>query len=201
MIDRRAIAYGALAAFGVFAAWVLFFFLPHHYAGRGQAKSAGAAPAAQTPQTAQPQSGERKISATLFFVSQDGMSLVQVPRDVPYGATPTDQARAILEAQMSAAPPLLSAIPPDAKLRHVFLTDKGDAFVDFSGELAAKHTGGSLDEILTVYTIVNALTANLPAITRVQILIDGKEVDTLAGHVDLRHPLAKSLEWVAHDTH
>src|SRR5436190_491727 len=59
---------------------------------------------------------------------------------------------------------------------------------------------GSLDEILTVYTIVNALTVNLPAITRVQILIDGKEVDTLAGHVDLRHPLAKSLEWVAHDT-
>ena len=32
--------------------------------------------------------------------------------------------------------------------------------------------------------------------TRVQILIDGKEVDTLAGHVDLRRPLAKSLEWV-----
>ena len=37
---------------------------------------------------------------------------------------------------------------------------------------------------------------NLPAITRVQILIDGKEVDTLAGHVDLRHPLHKNLTWV-----
>ena len=34
----------------------------------------------------------------------------------------------------------------------------------------------------------------------VQILVDGKEVDTLAGHVDLRHPLTKSLEWVVHDT-
>ena len=45
------------------------------------------------------------------------------------------------------------------------------------------------------------LTVNLPAITHVQILVDGKEVDTLAGHVDLRHPLAKSLEWVVHDTH
>ena len=50
-------------------------------------------------------------------------------------------------------------------------------------------------------TFVNALTVNLPAVTRVQILIDGKEADTLAGHVDLRHPLAKSLEWVAHDSH
>lgn len=201
MIDRRTIAYGALAAFAVFAAWVLFFFLPHHYAIRPQPTPKNGASAAPKPPAAQPAPGERKISATLFFVSQDGMSLVQVPREVPYGATPADQARAILAAQLSAAPPLVSAIPPDAKLRNVFLTDKGDAFVDFSGELATKHTGGSLDEILTVYTIVDALTANLPAITRVQILIDGKEVDTLAGHVDLRHPLAKSLEWVAHDTH
>jgi len=43
---------------------------------------------------------------------------------------------------------------------------------------------------------VNALTVNLPAIQRVQILIDGKEVDTLAGHIDLRHPLQKQLKWV-----
>jgi len=44
-----------------------------------------------------------------------------------------------------------------------------------------------------VYTIVNVLTVNLPAIQAVQILIDGKEVATLAGHVDLREPLAKNL--------
>lgn len=200
MIDRRTIAYGALAAFAVFSAWVLFFFLPHRYAVRAP-RPAAAPRTAPAPQAAQPAPGERKISATLFFVSQDGMSLVQMPRDVAYGATPTEQARAILEAQISAAPPLVSAIPADTKVRNIFLTDKGDAFVDFSGDLATKHTGGSLDELLTVYTIVDALTANLPAITRVQILIDGKEIDTLAGHIDLRHPLTKSLEWVVHDTH
>jgi hypothetical protein len=43
------------------------------------------------------------------------------------------------------------------------------------------------------------LTVNLPAITGVQILIDGHEVDTLAGHVDLRHPLQKNLKWVKTD--
>ena len=52
------------------------------------------------------------------------------------------------------------------------------------------HPGGSLNELLTVYALVNAVTANLPAVKRVQILVDGKEVDTLAGHVDLRRPLA-----------
>jgi spore germination protein GerM len=128
------------------------------------------------------------------------MALTAVQREVPYGPTVAEQARAIVQAQIAPAPPLVSAIPAETKLRDVFVTERGDAFVDLSGDVVSRHPGGSMDEIFTVYTIVNALTNNLPAITRVQILVDGKEVDTLAGHVDLRHPLAKSLEWVAHDT-
>ena len=31
---------------------------------------------------------------------------------------------------------------------------------------------------------------------KVPALVDGKEVDTLSGHVDLRRPLAKNLAWV-----
>ena len=36
---------------------------------------------------------------------------------------------------------------------------------------------------------------NLPEVSSVQILIDGREVDTLAGHIDLRHPLALNMKW------
>jgi hypothetical protein len=68
--------------------------------------------------------------------------------------------------------------------------------VDLSRDASAAHPGGSLNELLTVYTIVNALTANLPAVSAVQLLVDGKQVETLAGHVDLRRPLAKNLAWV-----
>ncbi len=71
--------------------------------------------------------------------------------------------------------------------------------MDLSARGADQAPGGALDEMFTVYTIVNVLTVNLPAIQRVQILIDGKEVDTLAGHVDLRHPLQKQLKWVKAD--
>ena len=84
-------------------------------------------------------------------------------------------------------------------MRAIYLSERGDLFVDFSPELTTRHTGGSLDELFTVYAIVNAATVNLPAIARVQILVDGKEVDTLAGHVDLRNPLAKNLTWVRSD--
>jgi spore germination protein GerM len=136
----------------------------------------------------------------MFYVGEDGMALVPAQREVPFGASVAEQARAIIEAQLAPAAPHVSAIPPGVKLRDVFVTERGDAFIDLSTEITANHAGGSLGEIFTVYSLVNALTVNLPAITRVQILVDGKEVDTLAGHVDLRHPLAKSLEWVVHDT-
>jgi len=68
--------------------------------------------------------------------------------------------------------------------------------VDLSREAASASIGGALTELLTVYAIVNVLTSNLPAITSVQILVDGHEVDTLAGHVDLRRPLPAGPKWI-----
>ena len=197
MTERSSLVRAAVVIFALAAAWVLFWGLPARYGAR-QAPASAAAPAA--PSSA-PATAVRRITAILFYVSEDGLSLAPVQREVPFESNVTEQARAIIEAQLSAPPPLVSAIPSDTKLREIFVTERGDAFVDLSGDVTAKHAGGSLDEILTVYAIVNALTVNLPAISRVQILVDGKEVDTLAGHVDLRHPLAKSMDWVVHDTH
>lgn len=153
-------------------------------------------PAAGSP-TATPATGaERRITATLYYVSEDGLSLPGVQREVPFGDGIGEQARRIIEVQLGEAPaPYASAVPAGTTLRALFIGERGEAFVDLSGDIRAKHPGGSLGEIFTTYAIVNSLTVNLPAITRVQILIDGKEVETLAGHVDLRHPLQKNLKW------
>ena len=43
---------------------------------------------------------------------------------------------------------------------------------------------------------MNALTTNVAEVGAVQILVDGREVDTLAGHIDLRQPLTPNLTWV-----
>ena len=91
---------------------------------------------------------------------------------------------------------LAQPIAEGTKLRQIFVAEDGTAFVDLSKEAVTNHRGGSLDELFAVYAIVNAVTVNLPAVKGVQILIDGQEVDTLAGHVDLRHPLARNMRWV-----
>jgi spore germination protein GerM len=153
-----------------------------------------AAAAAPSPVSAAPAPQGRKIKAQLFYVSDDGMRLVGVERDVPYAETAVDQAREILNAQVApAAAPLVSAVPAGTVVRALFLTDGGQAYVDLSRDVVTAHPGGSLNEMLTIYTIVHALTFNLPAVTAVQLLVDGKEVDTLVGHVDLRRPLSKNV--------
>ncbi|HYN07199.1 MAG TPA: GerMN domain-containing protein [Vicinamibacterales bacterium] len=139
----------------------------------------------------------RKIHVTLFYVAENGSELVLSNAEVPFGETPVEQARRIVEAQVQPPPEgTVSAIPAGTKVRAVYLSPRGEAYIDLSRDVSRGHTGGSLSESLAVFAIVNAVTINLPDITAVQILIDGKETDTLAGHIDLRHPLKRALEWV-----
>jgi len=139
----------------------------------------------------------RTISATLFFLAENGRELEPVSQDVLFSASTAGQARRIVEALLQTPPDdRRSAIPAGTELRALYLTARGEAFVDLSSEIVSGHPGGSLNEALTVYTIVNALAVNLPEVSGVQILVEGVEVDTLNGHLDLRHPLSRSLRWI-----
>jgi spore germination protein GerM len=144
------------------------------------------------PAPAVPAAGVPHIVATLYYGTPDGQALAAVKREVPLGEGPREQGRQILQSELEAPPaPYLTLIPRGTTLRAFYLTDRGDAFVDLSAEASTMHPGGSTNELLTVYAIVNAVTANLSSVERVQILIDGRQADTLAGHVDLRRPFER----------
>lgn len=192
-MNRRTMLVAAIVVAAVAVVWILV--------SSARQWRAAPAPAATPTADAVPAGPQRKINATLYYVSEDGLSLPGIQREIPFGEPIVEQARRIVEAQLAEAPaPYLSAVPAGTSLRALFIGERGEAFVDLSGDVRTKHPGGALDELFTTYAIVNAITVNLPAITRVQILIDGKEADTLAGHVDLRHPLRKNLTWTALQT-
>lgn len=137
------------------------------------------------------------ITATLFYGAPDGQMLIPVRREVTLADGVVAQGRRILEAQLAIpSNGEISVIPAGTQLRAFYVTDRGDAFVDLSGQVSKAHPGGSMTELLTVYAIVNAVTANLPAVERVQLLVDGREVDTIAGHVDVRRPLTRDARLV-----
>jgi len=198
-MNRRAVISIIAGVVVVFtAAWALTVGLERVMRPRSDGE-ASAAPTAQPPRPAAP---ERHITATIFYASPDAQRLVPVKREVPFGEGPIEQGRQIVNAQLTMPAPAstIGVVPQGAVLRSFYVTEKGDAFVDLGPEIAAGHPGGSAAELLTVYAIVNAVAVNLPAVQRVQILIDGKEADTLAGHVDLRRPLRRNDAIIGDDS-
>jgi spore germination protein GerM len=144
-----------------------------------------------------PNDGVAHITATLFYGTEDGQGLVGVRREVPLGAGRVEQGRQILMLALTPPPAgYVSVIPRGTTLRAFYVTERGEAIVDLSQQVSSGHSGGTMAELLTVSAIVNDVTANLPAVQRVTILIEGKQADTLAGHVDLRRPLTRDTSLV-----
>lgn len=183
----------AYVAVGVAFAVLLFTGLSRLLSTPAPSTAAPDAPVAPPAPTA-PEKVVPRIKATLFFASEDGLRLVPTEAEVPLAEGVVAQARSIIEAQLAAPapPPLAATIPQGSTLRGIFISQRNEAFVDLDPTIRSAHPGGTLQELMTVYTIVNALLTNLPNLREVQILIGGQEVDTLAGHVDLRRPLRKN---------
>ncbi len=99
----------------------------------------------------------------------------------------------VLELIKGSARGNLATIPKETRLRSFFLLEDGTAVVDFSPQLRENHLGSCRLEQLTLFSIVNSLTLNVSEVDQVQILIDGAEVQTLAGHLPLEFPLTADM--------
>ncbi|MFQ6066408.1 MAG: GerMN domain-containing protein [bacterium] len=131
----------------------------------------------------------------LYFSDPQAEYLILEERKVVALPDMSEEAREILKELIKG--PLNSSLKPtvplETEVRNVYV--EGDCFyVDFSLALREKHPGGSSGELITTYSIVNTLLINFPSQSRVQILIQGKPAETLAGHIDIRNPLGKRLD-------
>ena len=134
----------------------------------------------------------------LFFESPEAPVLVAEERTVSFSDDLALQTRGLVEElTRSSDSGNLPPLPPQTRVLAVFASEQGVAYVNLSKEAVAGHSGGVTGERLAVYAIVNSITANLPAIRRVQILIDDKPAETFAGHVDLSRPLWPDMTLVA----
>jgi spore germination protein GerM len=133
---------------------------------------------------------EKKV-VTLFFSEEEGEYLVGEKREIPKRERVEEEAReTVVELIKGPKGNLIPALPPQTKLLTLEMDQNGVAKVNFDQTLSKEHPGGSSAEMLTLYSIVNSLTLNFPQIKRVQILIDGKVVESIAGHISLKQPVS-----------
>jgi Sporulation and spore germination len=99
----------------------------------------------------------------------------------------SERARHIVRALLDfyATPSSHHPIAERSDVNAVYIVGDNLAVVDLNSAFADGHPSGILPEELSIASIAETLSANIPAITRVKLLIDGKERDTLSGHVDL----------------
>src|SRR6266478_9523655 len=142
--------------------------------------------AASTSPVAPPTSGPTE-TVTLYVADDDAGMLRPRSAQIPLPGGRQQRAEELLRAllriyqQPGAAHPLA----PAADIRSIYLVNPGAAVIDLNAVFADQHRSGILSEQLTVNSLVETLAANVPGIQRVNILVEGKTRDTLAGHADL----------------
>lgn len=139
------------------------------------------------------QSGSKAqlVNIKVYYPDENATGLVAVEKSIKDTG---NKYQAAVEALMAGTDKkgLANVFPKKAKLLQVTVSGKV-AKVDFSRELQKNFVGGSTGEEMLVGSVVNTLT-EFPEIQKVQILVDGQEVETLSGHMDLSQPLPRMTE-------
>ena len=150
----------------------------------------------------------RRVS--LYFESPQDDLLHPEARDVPAALDDVAFLRSVAAAVMDGPrrPELVKPFPDGWSLRGAYLLRDGLAVVDLSPPSpdAPKEPGvpagprwpaGSHEEDAAIQSLAVTLAKNLPAVTRVVLLVAGDAAETLGGHADLTHPIAPDLRRAA----
>ena len=125
-------------------------------------------------------------TVTLFFAAEDDDLLHKETREILAGPTEADEAeRALAELVRGSEAGFLSPLPPQTRVRQVFIAKDGLATVDLSRDVAEGFAYGSTSELAAVYAVVNTLVYNFKSVKKVVLTVEGAERETLGGHVDL----------------
>lgn len=139
------------------------------------------------------------------FIAYDDEGVIREETDsVPESNEPSERAREVLRALLTRylEKPSPHPLGGGSEVKDVYIVNRNLAVVDINSDFANQHRSGVLVESLTVASMIETLAVNVPQITRVKFMVDGKERDTLSGHADLMgtynvsdvHALVKAMQ-------
>lgn len=124
---------------------------------------------------------------TLYVAYDDSGVLRAQSARIPLPAGRQQRAEELLRALLDLylGQPSPHPLAAGAEVRNVYLVEPGLAVIDVNPAFADGHRSGVLVEELTIASLVQTLSANIPGIARIKILVNGNQRETLAGHADL----------------
>lgn len=109
---------------------------------------------------------------------------------------PTDSAIAeatVQEYLKGPSDPVLSFMPRHAQLNGIYKGTDGILYVDISDEFRRNFQGDVIAEFLLLKGLYKSLISNVGHTIDVKVLIDGKEIESLGGHLPLLYPLRNAV--------
>ena len=126
----------------------------------------------------------------LYFRVRGQKLLQEEMREIMGASSATEEAKRILEELIKGPESdLLPTVPRAARVRYLFIDSSGTAYADFDREFTEGQPADAQEGIYAAFSIVDTLASNFPQIKRVQILVEGAEISSLAGVVDTAAPL------------
>lgn len=202
MTPRQANALTAVGLAGLLATvtltaprWAAFLRAP---AASTEAEEPASEEATPAPVEGPGAGAERRISVRLYFEAPDREGLLPEEREIAFSPDLAQQLRTVVdELARGSTTGLVATLPPGTRVLEVFVQARGVAYVDLSSEAASGLPGGSKAELLTVYSVVNTIVTNFPAVSRVRLLVEDQPVAAFGGHVDVSRPLPPDMTLVA----
>jgi hypothetical protein len=134
----------------------------------------------------------------LYFPADDGY-LYPEDRSLPVGGTPRERTEALVAALLEGPETLgLSRpYPEEVAVLGAYTTPNGVAYVDLGAEGQDNPPpGGSLEEMMMVYSVVNTVIENVPEVRRVALTWNSRQRESFTGHLDLSRPLGAKRDLV-----
>jgi hypothetical protein len=140
---------------------------------------------------------KEKQIAKIYFSDPQERFLIPEKRYVFKENDAAAQAKEIVKALLEGSKAgLVNTFPAGVVLIDVKVGDAGIAFVNFSKNLIKKYQGGSTAEMATIYSLTNSITQNIPSIKKVKILVEGKELSSIKGHISTQKAFSPDLELI-----
>jgi germination protein M len=148
--------------------------------------------AGNTSALIQPAFRSEPLGVTLFYPLNGMLASGTVP--VKRQPDTQAQAREALEAVFSDQRAAQAPVLRDVKLRAFYLDGAGTAYIDLLPGQQKDIRASAWEEQLAIYAMVNTLTQNFEEIRQVAFLVEGREAQTLAGHMDLARRYGKRMD-------
>ncbi len=132
-------------------------------------------------------SGQPLFEGFVYYTDRERVALKSEPVRLPANLEPLELGREIIKTLFAgpSKPGLERLWPKETKLNAFFISDDGKAYVDLDPAPGMTDNMDTRLELLTLYSLVNSLTLNIPGIKMVKILVQGKDALTLGGHLDM----------------